>query len=157
MKIIETKTTTTMYDTNGKQISVVRKEQTIVEDSQVIRPVNRQEGIKVRNIIADYKNEFQLKKEMVAAMQRHSQIPRSKKPESKVYYGLDFGNMADRGVTTVFESGKPIAIMHITGVPRPGKTNFAMDVLLAAAQRSYESDTQINKSPMKQKRSRRRK
>lgn len=137
MKIIETKTTTTMYDTNGKQISVVRKEQTVVEDNQVFRPVSREEGIKVQKVIADYKNEFQLKKEMRDAMQNKTQKSRI------VVFDIE---------TRGFQANTPISMMHITGIPRPGKSNLAMDLFLAAAEKQYISDTQINKSPMRQQR-----
>lgn len=52
MKITKTKTTTTLYDTNGKQISVVRKEKTVTEIPIFL---NREDGNAIHQIAETYK------------------------------------------------------------------------------------------------------
>jgi hypothetical protein len=53
MKVTNTKTETTMYDTNGKKISIVRKE--ILEVDTECHLLNREEGKQVHEKVISYK------------------------------------------------------------------------------------------------------
>ena len=143
MKKIETKikTTTTLYDTNGKLISIIRKEQTIVETKTFI-PQTREQGIQVRQRVEDYKSELEQKKQLRDAIEKGIKASQKKPKKFKTFtvIGADFG--PDASAVVIFDG------RTVTGVLKPGKSNWLMDQALKV----YASDTEINKSPMKRKR-----
>lgn len=145
MKRIETKikTTTTLYDTNGKLISIVRKEQTTVE-TKSFTPQTREQGIQVRQKIEDYKSELEQKKLLRDAIEEGIKASQKKPKKFKTFsdFGMDFGFGPDASAVVIFDGNT------ITGMPKPGKSNWLMDQAL----KIYSSDAEINKSPMKRKR-----
>lgn len=145
MKKIETKikTTTTLYDTNGKLISIIRKEQTIVETKTFI-PQTREQGIQVRQRVEDYKSELEQKKQLRDAIEKGIKASQKKPKKFKTLtvIGADFGFRPDASAVVIFDG------RTVTGVLKPGKSNWLMDQALKV----YASDTEINKSPMKRKR-----
>ena len=57
MKVTETKTKTTMYDTNGRKVSIVSKE--ILEIDTTPHLLNRKEGKNLRQKVSVYKNSLE--------------------------------------------------------------------------------------------------
>lgn len=143
MKKIETKikTTTTLYDTNGKLISIIRKEQTIVETKTFI-PQTREQGIQVRQRVEDYKSELEQKKQLRDAIEKGIKASQKKPKKFKTFTVIGVDSGSDASAVVIFDG------RTVTGVLKPGKSNWLMDQALKV----YASDTEINKSPMKRKR-----
>jgi len=134
-RVTKTKTTTTLYDTNGKQISVVRKEEEIVEAPVIL---TREEAKTIKQIVENYKTDLE-----------HAKAVKSNLLQVRGYIkGTEiFHDMAD--LIMIVEN--PLSKSSSTNRVKPFKNE--LDSVLRAAEVSYTTDTEFSKSLNKKKRS----
>jgi len=125
MKIIKTKTTTTLYDTNGKPISVVRKEKTVTEIPVFL---NREDGNAIHQIAETYKADLKNAK----AIKKNLEEAQGFAKGNRIFH-----SMADL-----------IMVVHrpAVSVKEIKKNTAAVDSVLEAAGISYSTDIKIGET-----------
>lgn len=149
MKVTNTKTETTMYDTNGKKVSIVKKE--ILEVDTTPHLLNREESKKVTEKVTVYKTDLQNAQKIKEQLEK---VKGCKKGQQI------FRSMAD--LIMVVEKEKPLIevyesnigtkehniTVHVTGhTPGPSVAHLIWE----AANGVYKSDTCIKHKSSKKK------
>lgn len=125
MKITKTKTTTTLYDTNGKQISVVRKEKTVTEIPVFL---NREDGNAIHQIAETYKADLKSAK----AIKKNLEETQGFVKGNRIFHSMaDLIMVVNRPAVSVKEIKKNIA---------------AVDSVLEAAGIGYFTDVKIGET-----------
>lgn len=126
MKI--TKTTTTLYDTNGKQISVVRKEKTVTEIPIIL---NREDGNAIHQIAETYKADLKNAK----AIKKNLEEVQGFVKGNRIFHSMaNLIMVVNRPAVSVKEIKKNIA---------------AADSVLEAAATAYLTDVKIGETSNK--------
>lgn len=146
MKVTNTKTETTMYDTNGKKVSIVRKE--ILEVDTTPHLLNREEGKQVTEKVTVYKTDLQnaqkIKEQLekVKGAKKGQQIFRSMADLIMVVdtpKKVEFRDMVDNGMIAI--------VRHKSTDPSPSVAHLIWE----AANGVYKSDAPIKHKSSKKK------
>ena len=117
MKVTQTKTTTTLYDTNGKQISVVRKEKTVIEAPILL---NKKDGELTHQVAETLKRDLENAKAIKKNLEETNGFNKGRRI---------FNSMVD--------------LLIVVHIPLKTKKSTELDSVLKAAQIDYTTDVKI--------------
>lgn len=141
MRVTKTKTTTTLYDTNGKQISVVKKEETVTEAPIFL---NREDGNAIHQIAETYKEDLKNAK----AIKKNLEETRGFIKGSRIFH-----SMADLIMVVHSSLNRDRAAITFTQAIKTTKDSSSKEVdsVLKAASRDYSTDVKISETLNKKK------
>lgn len=124
MKVTKTRVSTTLYDTNGNKISMIKQE-TVEVDTQTIISHNREESKIIREHIEVYKTDFDNAKKVKDSLlktrgqKKGGQIfrdmadliiiveqPNVPRQTTHIVYGIDYGKGNSKKVDLIWDAAK---------------------------------------------------